>query len=301
VALSDRDLKLLWARAAGLCSFRDCKENLVRFSQSQDGLFHVGEQAHLVARSIKGPRGHDMLSATAIDSYDNHILLCPTCHEEIDKSPADFTLELLKEFKDAHEGWVAEVLLANIGRSSPTLRFYADLLERLGRHLGWRDWEWVIDNAWRDRLPSKSVEEARGVSVLALSTIWPGTRPGLERALRLVMERWNEYVMKFEASAMYSPGDNTDFLEWRRKVGASLKESMEDEAEETAWSKECGEALALYVESLNDLVAVVRAELDPMFRQQEGWFIVNDSLGYRSNGQPRIYRPGGPREPPEGI
>lgn len=78
-----RDHKMLWGRAGARCSF--CRTLLA--SISDIGLASViGEEAHIVARSVNGPRGESSLSAEQRNAYSNLILLCPTHHAVIASS-----------------------------------------------------------------------------------------------------------------------------------------------------------------------------------------------------------------------
>lgn len=100
MSISDNDTKLLWGKAAGICSNPSCKEDLTAILM-QSGSYNVGEMAHIIARSEKGPRG---VSGGGSDSYENLILLCPTCHRHIDKSPdGTFSVDLLHKWKQDHE------------------------------------------------------------------------------------------------------------------------------------------------------------------------------------------------------
>ena len=103
MAFAAKDTKLLWGRAAGICSNPDCRGKLT--ATGADGKsFLTGEMAHQIAQSPDGPRGTD---GGGNDTYDNLILLCPTCHRTIDKAPeGTFSIELLKEWKKTHEDWV---------------------------------------------------------------------------------------------------------------------------------------------------------------------------------------------------
>ncbi|MBB3859023.1 hypothetical protein GGQ88_000263 [Novosphingobium hassiacum] len=57
--------------------------------------------AHVIARSIAGPRGR---AKGGDDSYANLILLCPTDHRHVDKAPdGEFPIELLHNWKMIHE------------------------------------------------------------------------------------------------------------------------------------------------------------------------------------------------------
>ena len=102
MALSLADTKLLWARAAGRCSRPGCGADLTRSNQGQH--YVLGEQAHVVAQSKDGPRA---IAEGGPDTYENMILLCPTCHSEIDKRAELFPVEAIVGWKRDHEACVA--------------------------------------------------------------------------------------------------------------------------------------------------------------------------------------------------
>ncbi len=203
MAFSDVDMKILWSRAAGLCAFPDCRELLVRFSTAGNGVYQIGEMSHLVARSLKGPRGEGALAPDARDSYDNHILLCPTCHAEIDKNPRDYPVEKLQRFKALHENWVAATLLANIGSKPTFLAFYGKLLSRIEHLLHLGQWNRLIDHLWRDLAPSAPFEMIDSVRAILLNTLWPGHKPRLEEAFKAVLRAWSDYCANFSIDAQY--------------------------------------------------------------------------------------------------
>ena len=115
MAISEADGKLLWGRAAGICSNPTCRADLTAILQESNS-YNVGEMAHIIARSEDGPRGE---SGGGSDKYANLILLCPTCHRHIDKSPdGTYTLEQLHQWKQNHESAIrfrmSEVAYKNI-------------------------------------------------------------------------------------------------------------------------------------------------------------------------------------------
>jgi hypothetical protein len=101
MAISERTRKTLWARAGGRCSL--CRVLLVTDSTDHDAASVFGEEAHIVAQSLGGPRARQVAEA---DSYDNLILLCSKDHKRVDDQPAFFTVELLTAVKQGHEAWV---------------------------------------------------------------------------------------------------------------------------------------------------------------------------------------------------
>jgi hypothetical protein len=96
-----RGYKLLWARSGGICAFPACEQELVFGKETP---IVLGEEAHVIARSPDGPRGHIPISEEERHTYQNLILLCPTHHTLVDKDRATWTAEKLYQMKYVHEG-----------------------------------------------------------------------------------------------------------------------------------------------------------------------------------------------------
>jgi hypothetical protein len=103
---ADRDLKLLWGRAAARCS--KCRCDLVAPATTADRAAIVGEIAHIVANSDTGPRPDPTFPKELRNKYENLILLCPNDHTPVDKQDSSFTVEDLRQWKADHERWVTE-------------------------------------------------------------------------------------------------------------------------------------------------------------------------------------------------
>ena len=102
MAFAEKDIKLLWGRAAGRCSNPECRILLTENGEGADYL--TGENAHVIAKSPNGPRGDGI---GGDDSYSNLILLCPTCHRKVDKAPeGTFPTDILFDWKRRHEAWI---------------------------------------------------------------------------------------------------------------------------------------------------------------------------------------------------
>jgi hypothetical protein len=103
------DTKLrLFADSAGHCNKPQCHRNL--FSDLSSADYNIGEVAHVIAASVKGPRASEKISAEDKAAYDNLILLCPSCHTEIDKAPELFPVELVRSWKVNHKKQITDII-----------------------------------------------------------------------------------------------------------------------------------------------------------------------------------------------
>ena len=107
MTISDRDRKILWARSGNKCSI--CKAALVVERTANDPAAIVGDEAHIVARSAGGPRA-GLLEESALDAYENLILLCKVDHKTVDDQPNEYTIDRLHAIKSQHEAWVRQTL-----------------------------------------------------------------------------------------------------------------------------------------------------------------------------------------------
>ena len=133
MAVSIKDIKILWGLAAGRCSRPGCDEPCIRFLT--EDLTVIGEMAHVIARRPGGPRGD---AQGGDDTYENLILLCPTHHTEIDKAPeGTFPATILFAWKKQHEMHVKRALETP---SFATRRYLAEYIQRLlmQNHMVWR-------------------------------------------------------------------------------------------------------------------------------------------------------------------
>jgi len=109
MSISEKDIKKLWGLSAGRCNYPGCGEQCLTFiNQSSPTI--IGEMAHIIAKSSKGPRSTSKINGS--DTYENLILLCPTHHTLIDKGPEDkFSPELLHTWKEQHEASVSQAFI----------------------------------------------------------------------------------------------------------------------------------------------------------------------------------------------
>jgi len=136
MAISEIDTKILWGRAAGICSNPRCRAELTKIIEA--GRFHLGEMAHVIAKKESGPRG---VKGGGADTYDNLILLCPTCHTMIDKAPEGaYPAESIREWKREHEAAVSSAASGKkFGSTAELKSFVSGLLienRAIWKHLG---------------------------------------------------------------------------------------------------------------------------------------------------------------------
>ncbi len=108
--IKEKDIKLLWGRAASRCSFTECRMKLSQDKKRSTKAFPIGEQAHIVVKEEDSARSVSILSIEERDSYHNLILLYPPHHTIIDKNPEDYPIEALHMIKSQHEYWVESAL-----------------------------------------------------------------------------------------------------------------------------------------------------------------------------------------------
>lgn len=104
------DIKILYAKAAGRCSFEQCRRDVVLEASNSDKTKQIGKIAHIVAHSQDGPRANPNYPKEKLDTYENWILLCSTCHDTVDAQESKYTVEDLRNIKTSHESWVTEQL-----------------------------------------------------------------------------------------------------------------------------------------------------------------------------------------------
>lgn len=125
LAISDKDIKLLWGRAGGHCSAPRCPEDLTRYL-AKSGDIVLGQMAHVIGRQPGAARSDEKVGID--DSYENLILLCPNHHTLVDKAEHDHPVSLLRRWKQDWEQEVARRLMRHVsaqGGNSLEMRLWS--------------------------------------------------------------------------------------------------------------------------------------------------------------------------------
>ncbi len=194
MAIKQKDLKLLWGRAGGRCSNPDCRKTLLP-NMKKSGDTVLGDMAHVIGRRPEAARSDESVGED--DSYENLILLCTGCHSLIDKAPADFSRELLLQWKRDWENDVAQALLS---KSSVQMAEFLEM--RLWSFFNFS----VLLTLYEQCCPIKAAQ----FNILELQQIGAVNKSGhpqkgqLERGLsRTVFETWDQSIVH-EMHRLYS-------------------------------------------------------------------------------------------------
>ncbi|MGX8882974.1 hypothetical protein ACWWD9_07140 [Methylovorus sp. SPW-M1] len=292
MGFQQKDLKILWGKAAGRCSMPECREQLV--SDASDVVpskaILLGENCHIVAEKSNGPRGESSLTLENRNRYPNLILLCATHHTVIDQDPTSWSIELLHQIKADHEVWV-ETQLAAVEETEAT-RYYSEMINRATEELVLDRWTWVCDNAFRCILVEEFVDGINAFCEFTNRAIWPSGYDEVRDAITNLSDRLYIYMQHFMSRARYVEGTNGDtghFIEdksWKK----IWREDYDEYAEKsTKWQKSSVDMLANIVVALNDFAHAVRESLKPSYFLYEGKFTLIDSLGMSTDGFTSTY------------
>lgn len=102
----------LFAASAGYCQNPACHAPL--FKETGREVIHIAEMAHVFAANDQGPRAPGELTEAERGAFDNLILLCPSCHTEIDKAEQHYPANLVRSWKAAHDDVIRKVFGAAI-------------------------------------------------------------------------------------------------------------------------------------------------------------------------------------------
>ncbi len=293
MSISQRDIKLLWARAAGRCSFPDCRIELTQDKSLASESFPLGEQAHIVGESDSAPRGKSPLSIDERNSYFNLILLCPTHHVIIDKSPEDYPVEKLHLIKDQHELWVQQTLSesGDIRKTAQDV-IYADLIDATVEACQLDSWDKWASRAlstnmnWDEDAPRRLFEFLNKI----IGAVWPKTLPELECALKKLTYETHAAIATFCEHCETSKTRDNILVEERfyRSQGWIEDHDVYQQLfnEYDAWQDKCKKHVIEATKAANWLADVVRRDINPLFFATKGRFFVimgpYDTLAFRS-------------------
>lgn len=116
--INEATRRRLYANSGNICAMYGCNNELI-----YENTANLSEICHIEAVNEDGARYNPNLSNEEVNSYDNLILLCPTCHKKVDSKQNEtfYTVEYLKRMKADHESRVREAILEKPAIDMPIL------------------------------------------------------------------------------------------------------------------------------------------------------------------------------------
>lgn len=284
MGISQKDIKLLWGRAANKCSFPDCK---IRLSvDGCNGSYPVGEQAHIVAEEPTGPRGNSPLSSTERNTYHNLILLCPTHHTIIDRDPIGYPVEKLHIIKSEHELWVEETFSSPSAVIKPedvTNLIYTDLIDSAVELCSLEEWDkWTFSAlSPTPKWQTKFSQQLKDFRYKVFRTIWPRVMPELENSIITLAVSVNE------AYEIFSCNCEPWYDDWLKPRRIDDEWNFELVEEHEKWLDRCQYMVIEATKAANWFAEVVRRDINPLFFSTKGKFIAHhgpyEDFSYRTS------------------
>jgi hypothetical protein len=278
MSIKEKDIKLLWGRAANRCSFPDCRIKLSQDPKTATESFPIGEQAHIVGKEPGSARSTSILSIKDQESYHNLILLCPNHHTLIDKNPKDYPIEKLHMIKSQHEYWVESTLSESYDLKTKAIdAIYAHLIDLAVEGCSFGSWE-----KWMSQLygPSHRIEadiynKALDYTLKMCKAVWPGKLPELESAMKIFSTAMNMMLnfymknaeSKIENEKDYFIEDKSYKRSWHPK---EIFRELSDRRKR--WENYLNELIVEVTKAANWLAELARRDINPLFMATEGKF-----------------------------
>ena len=173
---------MLWGRSANRCNFPNCRKELAIDISETDDISLIGEECHIIAHEIRGPRGESDLTINQRDNYGNLILMCNNHHKIIDDQPITYTTEKLAEIKSNHEVWVKDSLEYDAIKQRDD-EVYSDYIEAWCKYIdidNWLGWTSFMLSSGQPCISEEMNVQLDLLRKWLLSRIWPHRYKELE-------------------------------------------------------------------------------------------------------------------------
>lgn len=195
------DTKLrLFSDAAGFCQNPSCLQPLFPDQRTHS---HIAEMAHVIANSDYGSRANSNMDPEYRKSYDNLLLLCPTCHTMVDKEPETYPSHQLIQWKHNHIAKITQAFSLDCYNNredtrkaiEPLMEENFTIFQKYGPNNEYRlDPEGEQARVWKRKVLSGILPNNRKVLL-----ILDKNRTMLSVDEKLVLEEFRQHVEKMEA------------------------------------------------------------------------------------------------------
>ena len=273
-----KDVKILWAKAAGRCSMPDCRKKLIAASgREKSGSSLIGENCHIVAEKESGPRGESSLTLEERSRYPNLILLCRNHHKTIDDDAITWSIEKLHQIKSDHEIWVEEALSES---NNVDDEWYVNIINGITNSFTLSGWEVISDNMLRGILHQEFIDRVYDINAYLFKAIFPGKYPELEEKIKNLIQRARHFVDHYTSNSRTLEPDYN--VHRRRKFYKEVTPNPnyhEDVKLYEKWEGTCTKLLFNLTHALNQYADQVREDVNPNYFKLHGQFVVYDQMG----------------------
>lgn len=284
MTISDKDIKILWGKAAGRCSI--CRDTLFHAADNPSDTTLIGENCHIVAEKQDGPRGQSNLNSSDRNRYPNLILLCRNHHKIIDDDETTYSIEVLYQIKTDHELWIENSFVSN---GNPEKDYYIKFVNEISLNLKLSNWEAISDHLIRFLMPVFFEEAVNELKAKVFKAHWPNKYPVLEEKIINLSSRASEFVDCFCSNGVVKDDFWHENQSWKSKGWLLNFHEYAEEVE--IWQKNCSDLLLNLVHALNEFSDQVRENIDSSFFRYEGKFVILDSLGVTKELREARYLP----------
>jgi hypothetical protein len=136
--------------SGGFCQNPGCRREL--WLCFVDGTATTLEEfAHVIPQSDDGPRGEEADPGMDRDTFENIVMLCPTCHTVIDKAKSQFPRALLLRWKEEHSDTIRSAMVpVHSSRSDLRMVIEPMLAENRAMFYSYGPWSLSANQPWSD-------------------------------------------------------------------------------------------------------------------------------------------------------
>jgi len=279
MSISLKTHKMLWGSFGNRCAFPSCKKILIEGQTDTDQESLIGEESHIVAKQLKGPRGKSSLTSSQRDNYENLLLLCKNHHKIIDDQPNKYTVEFLLHMKKEHLEWVNKNLTVDKNKQQDD-EIYSAFIDEWAKLANINNWSSWASDILQNGLPKIKIRQYKNLEKLnkfIFSRVWPGRYPELKFAFvnfENILSDFINVFSKYKIKIAYK-----DLYYWTEKIYERLNR-WDPEAHSRLLQK-FNYHVALVQDLLCELTRAgnflcdqIRKDISPSFRIKEGVLLV---------------------------
>ena len=232
----------------------------------------IGDLAHIIGETEGSARSTESLNLEERNHSDNLLLLCRNHHKMVDDQEVAWTAERLRQIKTEHEAWVRGALPPPDREIQLALLRFASMVDEWSQRAAldtWREWTHALLANGQPSLSQSAFARAQDLRAWLFTRVWPEGIPELVDSLSNFRFVLSDLVELFSKHA-----ELRGTQMWTRKFYQI--DHWDDElyhalADDFDFHVDLVQDLTLELtRAANHVCSVVREQLDPQFRLEEG-------------------------------